>query len=311
MTANLGVKIGSLAWPTPVGLASGTCGWGEELDGLLDWSAVGAIFTKGLSLEPRQGHPPPRIWETPSGMLNAIGLENPGFDAFARDKMPFLRRFRRMHGGKVIVNLFGTTPDEYSELAAKLDGVDGVDGVEINLSCPNVKAGGIEFGRTGAGCELVTRAVRQATSKLVVVKISPASPVADVVKASEAAGADAVSTGNTMPAMAIDIERRVPRISAGAGGMSGPALRPVAVRLTFEARKHTRLPVIGIGGIATGEDAVEFMLAGASAVQVGTAIFRNPDAARVVCDGVRSYLQRQGETAVSDIVGTLDVGARS
>lgn len=310
MTADLSVEIGSLDWPTPVGLASGTCGWGEELDGLVDWSAVGAIFTKGLSLEAREGHPPPRIWETPSGMLNAIGLENPGFDAFVRDKMPFLRRFRDMHGGKVIVNLFGTTPEEYRELARRLDGVDGVDGVEINLSCPNVKAGGIEFGRTGEGCELVTRVVREATQKFVAVKISPASPIADVVEASEAAGADAISAGNTMPAMAIDIERRVPRISAGVGGLSGPALRPIAVRLTFEACKHASLPVIGVGGVATGEDAVEFMLAGASAVQVGTAIFRDPDVARVVCDGLLRYLQRHGEAAVGDIVGTLDLGVR-
>jgi dihydroorotate dehydrogenase (NAD+) catalytic subunit len=291
-------------------LASGTCGWGEELDGLVDWSAIGAIFTKGLSLEPRNGHPPPRIWETPSGMLNAIGLENPGFDAFVRDKLPFLRRYRDMHGGRVIVNLFGTTPEEYRELAERLDGVDGVDGVEINLSCPNVKAGGIEFGRTGQGCELVTRVVREATKKFVAVKISPVSPIAEVVAASEAAGADAISTGNTMPAMAIDIDKRVPRISAGVGGLSGPALRPIAVRLTFEARKHTALPLIGVGGIATGDDAVEFMLAGASAVQVGTAIFANPDAARVVCDDLVRYLERNDERAISEIVGTLELPSR-
>ena len=310
MTVDLGVSVGSLAWPTPVGLASGTCGWGEELDGLVDWSAVGAIFTKGLSLAPRQGHPPPRIWETPSGMLNAIGLENPGFDVFVRDKMPFLRRFRDMHGGKVIVNLFGTTPDEYRELAEKLDTVPGVDGVEINLSCPNVKAGGIEFGRSAVGCELVTRAVRQVTKKFVAVKISPVSPIEDVVKASEAAGAEAISTGNTVPAMAIDVDHRVPRIWAGVGGMSGPALRPIAVRLTYEARKHTSLPLIGVGGIAAGEHAAEFLLAGASAVQVGTALFANPDAAGVVRDGLVRYLQRQNETAVRDIIGSLDVGGR-
>ncbi|MBI3178827.1 MAG: dihydroorotate dehydrogenase, partial [Deltaproteobacteria bacterium] len=179
-TVDLRVRIGSSEWPTPIALASGTCGYGEELDGMIDWSAVGAIFTKGLSMEPRTGHPPPRIFETPSGMLNAIGLENVGVEAFIRDKMPFLRTWRAKHGGLVIANLFGTSIDEYAALAARLDTVDGVDGVEVNLSCPNVKEGGIEFGRTPAGCLRATRAVRDATRKLLVVKLTPAAPIGEV-----------------------------------------------------------------------------------------------------------------------------------
>ncbi len=306
MSVDLRTQVGPLEWPTPLSLASGTCGYGQELDGFADWSAVGAIFTKGLSLKPRAGHPPPRIWETQSGMLNAIGLENVGLETFVHDKMPFLREWRSRHGGKVIVNLFGTSIDEYGELAAELDPVDGVDGVEINLSCPNVKEGGIEFGRTGDGCRLVTLAVRQTFSRFVAVKISPVSPVADLVAAAADAGADAISAGNTMPAMAIDVHRRVPQLSAGGGGLSGPALRPIAVRLTHEAAKIGRLPVIGCGGITCGEDAAEFMLAGACSVQVGTAIFADPNAAGVVRDGLVRYLESQGEKAAADIVGTLE-----
>ena len=305
MSVDLSVQVGPLRWPTPVSLASGTCGWGKELDGLVDWRSVGAIFTKGLSLLPRAGHPPPRIWETPSGMLNAIGLENVGFDAFVRDKMPFLRTYRAMHGGVVIVNLFGTTLDEYVGLAEKLDGVDGVDGVEINLSCPNVKAGGIEFGRTAEGVFRVTEAVRGATRKFVAVKLSPASQVIDVSQASADAGADALCMGNSMPAMAIDIERRESRLSAGVGGMTGPALRPLMVRLTYQIAQAVKLPIVGIGGIYSSEDAVEFMLAGASAVQIGTATFADPNAAGQVLTGLQQYLEKHREPGASAIVGAL------
>lgn len=305
-TLDLSVHVGPARWPTPVALASGTCGWGEELDGLVDWSAVGAIFTKGLSLQPRQGHPPPRIWEVPSGMLNAIGLENVGVEAFERDKLPFLRRYRGMHGGQVIVNLFGTSIDEYRELARRLDAMEGVDGVEINLSCPNVSAGGIEFGRTPQGCAAVTMAVRQVTRKFVAVKLSPASPVVEVARASADAGADAVCMGNTMPAMAIDIERRMPRLSAKVGGLSGPALHPIAVRWTYEiARAVKGLAVVGVGGVVSGADAVELMLAGACAVQVGTASFADPNAAGHVRDGLADYLRRHRESGAEAIVGAV------
>ncbi len=308
MAANalsLRVRVGNVEWPTPVGLASGTCGYGEELHGMIDWSAVGAVFTKGLSLKPRSGHPPPRICETPSGMLNAIGIENIGVEAFVRDKLPFLRQIKERHGSAVIANLYGTTAEEYAELAARLDQVEGVDGVEVNLSCPNVKEGGIEFGRNASGCTRVTAAVRAATKKLVVVKLSPASAIAEVARACADAGADALATGNTMPAMAIDIERRTSRLSAGVGGLSGPALRPIAVRMTYEAARAVTLPIIGAGGVASGEDAVEFLLAGACAVQVGTATFANPNAVGAVRDGLLSYLQRHNLASVRDVVGAL------
>jgi dihydroorotate dehydrogenase (NAD+) catalytic subunit len=262
-----------------VALASGCCGYGQELDGLVDWAAVGALFTKGLSLEPRRGNAPPRIWETASGMLNAIGLENVGVEAFIRDKLPFLQTLRQRHGICVIANLFGTDVREYAALAARLDGAEDVDGVEVNLSCPNVASGGIEFGQTPEGCRAVVAAVRRATGKFVAVKLTPAVPVGPIARAVEAGGGDALSIANTMPAMAIDPLTGTPRLSRGSGGLSGPALRPIAVRMVYEARQQSRLPIIGIGGVASGEDAAEFLHAGACAVQVGTATFADPNAA--------------------------------
>ncbi len=300
----LGADLGRLELPVCIGLASGTCGYGEELEGLVDWRAVGAIFTKGISLQPRRGHPPPRIWETPSGMLNAIGLENVGLAAFARDKLPFLRDLRRRHGTRVIVNLYATSVADYAALTAALDGEE-VDGFEVNLSCPNVREGGIAFGSTPAGCAAATAAVRGATGKWVAVKLSPASPVVEVARAAADAGADALVTGNTMPAMAIDVERRIPRLSAGSGGLSGPALRPIAVRMTYEVARAVPLPVIGVGGVDSASAALEHLLAGARAVQIGTATFANPNTAALVRDGLLDYLARHGAPAVSAIVGTL------
>ncbi len=302
---DLTTRVGPSVWPTPVALASGTCGYGAELDGLIDWSAVGAIFTKGLSLEPRRGNPPPRIWETPSGMLNAIGLENVGLTAFRRDKMPWLREWRGRFGGRVIANLYAVSIAEYVELTERLNQVEGIDGFEVNLSCPNVAAGGVLFGRDPVACGKVTAAVRRITDKLVTIKLTPASVVADIARACADAGADALSVTNTIPALAIDVEHRVPRLSNGIGGLSGPALRPIALRMVHEARQSVDLPIIGIGGITTGEEAAEFMLAGASAVQVGTATFSDPNAAGSVRDGLVAYLERQHETAARDIVGTL------
>jgi dihydroorotate dehydrogenase (NAD+) catalytic subunit len=271
---------------------------------MIDWTAVGAIFTKGLSLEPRRGHPPPRIWELPSSMLNAIGLENVGVEKFIAEKMPFLRKLGEERGIKTIANLFATSTDDYSRLTERLSAVEGVHGVEINLSCPNVKEGGIEFGRTPEGCFRVTEAVRNATDLFVSVKLSPASPVAEVGKAAAEAGADALCVGNTMPAMAIDVHTRIPRISAGGGGLSGAALRPIAVKCTYDVARATNIPVIGIGGIATGEDCAEFLLAGASAVQVGTATFANPNAAGKVRDELVSYLGEQ-QCSLADVVGAV------
>jgi dihydroorotate dehydrogenase (NAD+) catalytic subunit len=302
MASDWRVQIGPLIWPTPISLASGTCGWGEELEGLVDWRAVGAIFTKGLSLQPRAGHPPPRIWETASGMLNAIGLENPGLDGFVRDKLPFLRRFRQLHGGAVVVNLFGTQAAEYAQLAGHLDALEGVDGVEINLSCPNVEAGGLEFGRSPAAVYEVTAAVRRATTKFIAVKLSPASPVLELAEASRRAGADALCMGNTMPGMSLDVQRRCSRLAAGSGGLSGPALRPINLRWVSQLFAAGSLPIIGIGGIGCGNDAAEYVLAGASAVQVGTASFAQPNAAADIFAELVTYLKAQPES-LTELVG--------
>ena len=303
--SDLSIQVGSHLWPTPISLASGTCGYGEKLEGLIDWSALGAIFTKGISLEPRLGHLPPRIWETESGMLNAIGLENVGLAAFDQTKMPFLRKYREMHGGKVFVNLYATSLGDYVELTEKVCAIDGVDGVEVNLSCPNVKAGGIVFGQSAEGCATITKALRKVTDKFMTVKLSPASPIIEISQAAEAEGADALSLINTMPALSIDIHKRIPRLSRGSGGLSGPALRPIAVKMVHDVSQVVSIPIIGIGGVATGSDAVEFLLAGAHAVQVGTASFREPNAAGITRDGLAEYLEGCEESNVSEIIGTL------
>ena len=305
--ASLESQVAGLRWPSPIGLASGTCGYGSELEGLIDWSAVGAIFTKGLSLKPRTGNAPPRIWETPSGMLNAIGLENVGVEAFIEHKMPYLRQWRQRHGGKVIANLFATRLEEYRDLTARLDEVEGVDGVEVNLSCPNVSAGGIEFGRTGTGCRKVTEVVRRATKKFVTVKLTPSSVVAEVAQASKDGGADALSVANTIPAMAIDIRRRRPQLSRGTGGLSGPALKPITLRMTYEAHRAVDLPIIGIGGIRSGEDVLEYFLAGACAVQVGTATFPEPNAAGRIQGELRGLMEELEIQDLDDLVGALEV----
>lgn len=297
---SLQTAVGRLTWPTPIGLASGTCGYGSELEGLIDWTAVGAIFTKGISLEPRAGHPPPRIYETPSGMLNAIGLENVGLEAFVRDKLTFLAKLREAFGIRVFANLFGTDVSEYVALARALEAHAVCDGVELNLSCPNVQHGGLEFGQSATGCETVTQAVRKATSKFLVVKLSPASPVREVARAAENAGADALSTGNTMPAAAFDIRTGRPRLSATVGGLSGPALKPIALRMTYEAAESVRIPIIGVGGICCAADVLEFRCAGATAVQVGTATFANPNAAGVIRDELLKIdAPRQGDRCLS------------
>ncbi len=309
---DLSVRIGTTTWPTPIGLASGTCGYGRELEERfeIDWSAVGAIFTKGLSLEPRAGNPPEwlgalpgRMTEIESAAVNSIGLENVGIDAFIRDKVPFLADWRRRCGGRVFANILGKRVEDYAELAARLDQVDAVDGVELNLSCPNVSSGGIEFGQSAAGCAAVTEAVRRATSKPVIVKLSPLADAAEVARAAEAAGADALSISNTMPVTIIDPDARDSERACAHGGLSGPALRPIAVGMTFRARRATRLPIIGIGGISSARDALEFILAGASAIQVGTALFSNPNVAAEIRDGLADYLEAQGLESIAPLVG--------
>ena len=270
---DLSVQIGSLRLKNPVMSASGCFGYGLEYADVVDLSSLGAVVVKGLFLNERDGHPPPRIVETPSGMLNAIGLQGIGVHRFVREKMPELRE----RGATVLVNVCGTTVDEYVEVTRILSDVEGVHGIELNISCPNIKEGGISFGCDLVNTHRVVTAVRQATRLPLIPKLTPnVTNVASFAKAAEEAGADAVSLVNTFLAMAIDVERRRPRLSNVMGGLSGPAIRPIAVRMVFECARRVKIPVIGMGGIASAADALEFLIAGATAVQVGTANFVDP-----------------------------------
>jgi dihydroorotate dehydrogenase (NAD+) catalytic subunit len=299
----MAVKIGGLALSNPVMTASGTFGYAREFETLVDLNRLGAIIVKGLALKPVKGNPPPRIVETACGMLNAIGLENVGIDAFENEKMPFLRTLRP----PVIANIYGTTVEEYAGLAERIDAIDGVAAVEVNVSCPNVKAGGIVFGVDPLAAARVVAAVRKKTHKTVIVKLSPnVTDVTFIARSVEQAGADAVSLINTITGMAIDIETRRPRLANITGGLSGPAIKPVALRMVWQVARTVQVPVIGIGGIRRAEDAIEFFIAGASAVQIGTANFVNPHAALDVITGIERYLKEHGIHEVADLVGTLE-----
>ncbi len=301
LTVNLG---GGLVLANPVIAASGTFGYGEEYAGVLDLNRLGAIAVKGLSLEPRAGNPAPRLIETPSGVLNAIGLQNVGLDAFLADKLPFLRRFTL----KVIVNIVGSTVEEYETLAERLSAAAGVHALEINVSCPNVKKGGMSFGQSVAGVFEVVQAVRRKTHLPTIVKLSPnVTDITEIARAAQAGGATALSLVNTFLGMAIDVETRRPKLASWTGGLSGPAIRPLAVRMVWEASKAVPIPIIGMGGITSGEDAVEFMLAGASAVAVGTGNFLNPLATVEVLDGVVRYLRRHDIEDIGRLVGAIDL----
>lgn len=301
-TPDLRVHIGSLVLTNPVMTASGTFGYGAEFAGLLDLSRLGALIVKGISLAPRAGNPPPRIVETACGMLNAIGLENVGLERFLSEKMPYLRQC----GTRVIVNILGDTVDDYAQLADRFATVQGVDALEVNISCPNVDKGGVAFGAEPDMAASVVRAVKQYAGQPVIVKLSPnVTDIALMARAVEEAGADAISLINTLIGMAIDIHSRRPKLANRTGGLSGPAVKPVALRMVWQAAQAVRIPVIGIGGIATAEDALEFILAGASAVQVGTANFYNPQAAMEIIDGISAYLSRYQESSLAAIVGGL------
>lgn len=301
MTADMLVKLGSLSLKNPVITASGTFGYGVEYADLLDLSRLGGISVKGISLEPRKGNPPPRICETPCGMLNSIGLANIGFEAFVNGPLPRLREL----GATVIVNTYGTSEPEFAELARRFDGMPGVAALEVNISCPNVKQGGIHFGVTPEPAAAVTRAVRDATSLPIIVKLSPeANDLAAVAQAVADAGADALSLINTIRGMAIDVDTKRPRLGAGIGGLSGPAIRPIAVRMVYEVHRATHLPIIGIGGIAELRDALEFFIVGASAVQVGTANYTNPRAALELVEALKGYCEERG-LSPGDLVGTV------
>ncbi len=301
---DLSVDIGGMRLKNPVMTASGTFGYGIEFADYMDLKGLGAVVVKGLSLKPRAGNPPPRIVETPCGMLNSIGLQNIGVEAFVRDKLPLLRGLRV----SVIANIFGEDVDEYSEVARILDGVRGISGVEINISCPNVKKGGIAFGTDPSEARRVVSAVRKATTLPIITKLSPnVGDIGTMVRAVEDGGTDAISLINTITAMAIDIERKTSKLSQPTGGLSGPAIKPIAVRMVWEAYRTARVPVIGIGGIMTADDAIEFMIAGAAAIQVGTANFVNPRTAMDVVEGIERYMKRHGIRKVGELTGSLKV----
>jgi dihydroorotate dehydrogenase (NAD+) catalytic subunit len=305
--ADLSVRIGALTLSNPLIAASGCFGYGTEYGDVIDLSSLGGIAVKGLFLAEREGHPPPRIVETPAGMLNAIGLQGIGVHRFVAEKMPELRA----RGAVVIVNICGTTIQEYVELSRILSEVEGVAALELNISCPNIKEGGITFGCSVHGTADVVRAVRAATRLPVIPKLTPnVTDISSIAKAAEEAGADAVSLVNTFLAMAIDVETRRPRLSNIVGGLSGPAIRPIAVRMVYECRQAVRIPIIGMGGIATAADVLEFLIAGATAVQVGTANFVDPLIWPKLVDGLHSYMQRHRLAKISDLTGTIDTGAR-
>ncbi len=301
---NLSVDIGGFTIKNPVMTASGTFGYGEEFDSYTDLTRLGAIVVKGLSLKSRPGNPSPRTFETPCGMLNAIGLQNVGVDAFIKEKMPFLRKI----GVPVIANIFGELIDEYKEVARRLDGVEGVSAVEINISCPNVKQGGIQFGIDPKEAHKVVSAVRLATGLPIITKLSPnVTDVQIMARSVEDAGTDAISLINTITAMAVDVDKRRPRIATVTGGLSGPAIRPVAVRMVYEVARVATVPVIGIGGIMTGRDALEFIIAGASAVQVGTANFVDPDSSVKVAQGIEAYMEDNNIKDIKELIGSIEV----
>jgi dihydroorotate dehydrogenase (NAD+) catalytic subunit len=304
---DLSVSIGSLRLPNPVIAASGCFGYGVEYADVVDLSTLGGVAVKGLFLAEREGHPPPRIVETPAGMLNAIGLQGIGVHRFVREKLPELRDRRAI----VFVNICGTTIDEYVELARIVTDAEGVAALELNISCPNIKEGGITFGCSLPGTHAVVSAVRKVTPLPVIPKLTPnVTDVASFARAAEDAGADAVSLVNTFLAMAIDVETRRPRLSNIVGGLSGPAIRPIAVRMVYECRRAVKIPIIGMGGIATAADVLEFMIAGADAVQVGTANFVDPFIWRPLLDGLRDYMTRPGIARLSEIVGSIDTTQR-
>ncbi len=298
----MNVEIAGLKLKNPVMTASGTFGYGEEYSDYVDLNRLGGIVVKGLSLKPRPGNPPPRIMETSGGMLNAVGLQNVGVDAFIDEKLPFLRRF----DVAVIANIYGESYQEYAQVAGKLSRAEGVHALEINVSCPNVKKGGLSFGSDPKAAALVTRRVKAETHLPVIVKLTPnVTDIASIALSVENAGADAVSLINTITGMSIDLRTRTPHLKNITGGLSGPAIKPVALRMVWQVAQKVSIPVIGIGGIMTAEDALEFMIAGAKAVQIGTASFINPCASVEIIDGIRYYLHENKIKNIKDIVGTL------
>lgn len=300
--ARLNVNIGALKLKNPVLTASGTFGYGEEFADFIDLSRLGGFIIKGTTLNHREGNPYPRMVETPSGMLNAVGLQNKGVDYMIEHIYPRIKDA----GSEVIVNVSGATVDDYVTVCEKLAPLDAINAIEVNISCPNVKQGGMAFGTSCSGAAEVTRAVRRAYPKNVIVKLSPnVTSIADIAKAVEAEGADSVSLINTLLGMSIDVERQRPHLSTITGGLSGAAVRPVAVRMVWQVAHAVKIPVVGLGGIMNGRDAIEFMLAGARAIEVGTANFIDPAVTIKIIDYMNDYCERHGVDDINDIVGMI------
>ncbi len=301
---NLSVNIGGgLSLKNPVMTASGTFGYGEEYAPFIDLSRLGGYIIKGTTLNPREGNDYPRMVETPSGMLNAVGLQNKGVDYFIEHIYPRIKDI----DSELIVNVSGACVDDYAETAHRLAALERVNAIEVNISCPNVKEGGMAFGTTCQGAAEVTKAVRAAYPKTMIVKLSPnVTSIADIAKAVEAEGADSVSLINTMLGMSIDVERRRPHLSTITGGLSGPAVRPVAVRMVWQVAKAVKIPVIGLGGIMNGRDAMEFILAGATAIEVGTANFVDPAVTVKIVDYIKDYCERHNVADINDLVGAIN-----
>lgn len=300
---DVSINIAGVKFNNPVIMASGTYGFGKEYAEYVDLNALGGISVKGLTLKERKGNPPPRIAETPAGILNSVGLQNPGVQAFLQHDLPFLKQF----DSKIIANISGNTIEEYCEMAEIL-GDSGIAAVEMNVSCPNVKAGGLAFGTRPELVEEITSAVRKYCRQPLIVKLSPnVTDIKVMAKAAEAAGADCISLINTILGMAVDIHRRKPVLANNFGGLSGPAVKPVAVRMVYEAAHAVKIPVIGMGGISNAEDAIEFFLAGASAVMIGTANFVNPHVPVEIIDGIKKYLEKYNCTHITDIIDKLEL----
>jgi dihydroorotate dehydrogenase (NAD+) catalytic subunit len=300
---DLSVTIANVKFANPVLVASGTFGFGEEYGKLIDLSRLGGVITKSVTLEPREGNLPPRTCETASGMLNAIGLTNPGVDVFIKEKLPFLRKIKT----KVVVNVAGRTIDDYVAVAKKLNGCRGIDMLEINISCPNVKEGGLAFGAKQKSARACIRQVKENTSLPIIAKLSPnVTDIVEIASAVEEAGADAISLINTLVGMAIDVEKRKPILGNITGGLSGPAIKPVALAMVWKVARTVKVPIIGIGGIMNTKDALEFILAGASMLQVGCGNFVDPQTSVKIVDGLGAYLKEKNLVRVTDLVGKLE-----
>lgn len=302
--ADLSVKIHKLVLKNPVMAASGTCGFGQEVADFYDVSQLGGMFLKGITPRNRDGNPYPRMAETPSGMLNAVGLQNKGVDYFISSIYPNIKDY----GTHLIVNVNGSTIEEYIEVTEKINELENIPAIELNISCPNVKEGGMAFGINCAGAEAVTQAVREVYNKTLIVKLSPnVTDISEIAKAVEGQGADSISLVNTFLGMSIDAESRKPKLSTITGGLSGPAIKPIALRMVWQVSNAVKIPVIGMGGIMNSSDAVEFFLAGATAIQVGTAIFKDPLNPLKIIAGIDEYLERKGFSSISQLIAGLQI----